>query len=98
MMNKEKELMNRIAQGVEDKLVEDWEQDLKWQKEQDEQIRLDFEVYLDDLDYINTDEIVERYAWELEIQRKNINQKLLKIFSNFIVKGACVSTNLICGR
>lgn len=98
MMNKEKELMNRIAQGVEDKLVEDWEQDLKWQKEQDEQIRLDFEVYLDDLDYINTDEIVELYAWELEIQRKNINQKLLKIFSNFIVKGACVSTNLICGR
>ncbi|WP_285121972.1 hypothetical protein [Lactococcus petauri] len=73
MMNKEKELMNRIAQGVEDKLVEDWEQDLKWQKERDEQIRLDFEVYLDDLDYINTDEIVERYAWELEIQRKNIN-------------------------
>ena len=73
MMNKEKELMNRIAQGVEDKLVEDWEQDLKWKKEQDEQIRLGFEVYLDDLDYINTDEIVERYAWELEIQRKNIN-------------------------
>lgn len=73
MMNKEKELMNRIAQGVKDKLVEDWEQDLKWQKEQDEQIRLDFEVYLDDLDYINTDEIVELYAWELEIQRKNIN-------------------------
>lgn len=32
---------------------EDWEQELKWQKEQDEQIRLDFEIYFDNLNYVN---------------------------------------------
>lgn len=32
---------------------EDWEQELKWQKEQDEQIRLDFEIYFDKLNYVN---------------------------------------------
>lgn len=75
---------NEIDQGIIDEILEsefewehmteeDWEQELKWQKEQDEQIRLDFEVYLDDLDYINADEIVERYTWESETQRKNIN-------------------------
>lgn len=32
---------------------EDWEQELKWQKEQDEQIRLDFEIYFDNFNYVN---------------------------------------------
>ncbi|MDT2526056.1 hypothetical protein [Lactococcus petauri] len=32
---------------------ENWEQELKWQKEQDEQIRLDFEIYFDNLNYVN---------------------------------------------
>lgn len=32
---------------------EDWEQELEWQKEQDEQIRLDFEIYFDNLNYVN---------------------------------------------
>lgn len=37
----------------EDMTEEDWEQELKWQKEQDEQIRLDFEIYFDNLNYVN---------------------------------------------
>jgi hypothetical protein len=72
MMNKEQELMNRIApeQLEESKWVEERKQELKWQKKQDEQIRLNFEVALDDIDYINTDEIVDRYIWELENLKK----------------------------
>ncbi len=75
MMNKEQELMNRIAQEQleESKWVEERKQELKWQKKQDEQIRLNFEVDLDDIDYINTDEIVDRYIWELEKLEKHIN-------------------------
>ncbi|WP_339013337.1 hypothetical protein VNN36_00465 [Lactococcus garvieae] len=57
----------------ENMTTEEWEQELKWQNEQDEQTRLDFEVYLDDLYYVNTDEIVDRYIWELENLEKHIN-------------------------
>lgn len=57
----------------ENMTTEEWEQELKWQNEQDEQTRLDFEVYLDDLDYVNADEIVDRYIWELENLEKHIN-------------------------
>lgn len=31
---------------------EEWNQELKWKKKQDEQIKLDFEIYFDNLNYI----------------------------------------------
>lgn len=60
---------DEISQNTIDKLLEqedkwenmteeEWNQELKWKKKQDEQIKLDFEIYFDNLKYINDDEIV----------------------------------------
>lgn len=61
---------DEITQNTIDKILEqeakwenmteeEWNQELKWKKKQDEQIKLDFEIYFDNLNYVNDDEIVD---------------------------------------